>query len=362
MTRLLIVDDSALMRRLLYELFADAGGFEISVGRDGREALAMLEEIKPQVVVLDINMPGLDGLQCLDEIMLRRPCPVVMFSSLTSDGAEQTVQALALGAVDYLAKPTGAISLKLAEFGPQLVEKVRAASLTKVSRARRLRERLALNAPPAAPAAFAPRQAPARTGQTAATGAAPRLVLVGASTGGPPALDALLGPLPERFPCPIVVAQHMPATFTGPLAHRLDRICALHVVEVARPERLEPGHVYIARGEADVIISRRKAGLFALPAPASSVYRWHPSVDRLVASALEQLPASDLLGVLLTGMGSDGAAEMARIYADGGTTIAEAEESAVVWGMPGELVRKGGAQIIAPLEEIASRLLARVSA
>lgn len=152
----------------------------------------------------------------------------------------------------------------------------------------------------------------------------------------------------------------MPAAFTGPLAHRLDRICALKVLEVAAPERLEPGYVYVARGEADIVITRRRAGLFALPAPASGAYRWHPSVDRMVASAMERAPAADLLGILLTGMGVDGASEMARLRAEGGTTLAEAEDTAVVWGMPGELVRRGGAEVVAPLDEIAPWLMERV--
>ncbi|CAN7619182.1 chemotaxis-specific protein-glutamate methyltransferase CheB [Phenylobacterium sp. LjRoot164] len=361
MIRLLVVDDSALMRRLLADLFSEDGGFEVTLCRDGQEALRSLEDVQPQVVVLDITMPGMDGLACLNQIMLRRPCPVVMFSSLTSDGADQTLQALALGAVDYMAKPSGAVSLKLDEFGPALIEKVRAAAGTQVSRARRLRERLALSAPPAG----SPRRNDPATRKTAprtggAAGEPPCIVLVGASTGGPPALDALLTPLPADFPSPIVVAQHMPAAFTGPLAHRLDRICALKVLEVAAPERLEPGYVYVARGEADIVITRRRAGLFALPAPASGAYRWHPSVDRMVASAMERAPAADLLGILLTGMGVDGASEMARLRAEGGTTLAEAEDTAVVWGMPGELVRRGGAEVVAPLDEIAPWLMERV--
>ncbi|WP_040846058.1 CheB methylesterase domain-containing protein, partial [Nitrospirillum viridazoti] len=158
-----------------------------------------------------------------------------------------------------------------------------------------------------------------------------------------------------------LVAQHMPATFTGPLARRLDRLCALTVQEVARPTPLAPGNVYIGRGDADLVLSRRPSGLVALPTPAKEEYRWHPSVDRLVDSALSLVEPWRLVGVLMTGMGYDGAAAMTRLRNDGGRTIAESEESAVVWGMPGELVKAGGADVVAPLEEISGRLVRMVA-
>jgi two-component system chemotaxis response regulator CheB len=188
----------------------------------------------------------------------------------------------------------------------------------------------------------------------------PALVLVGCSTGGPQALDALLAPLPADFPCPIVVAQHMPAAFTGPLARRLDGICNLQVSEVVAPTPLAAGCVYVARGDGDVLVSARGHGLIAQPAPSSPDFTWHPSVDRLVASALEAAPAAALVGVLMTGMGHDGATAMTRLRAGGGWTLAEAEATAVVWGMPGELVRAGGASEIAPLDVLAAQLAARV--
>jgi two-component system chemotaxis response regulator CheB len=182
------------------------------------------------------------------------------------------------------------------------------------------------------------------------------LVLVGTSTGGPPALEALLLPLPATFPWPILVAQHMPASFTGSLARRLDGLCAMTVVEVLRPMILQPGHAYIGRGDADLIVSRRPAGLVAMAAPAQPSYPWHPSVDRLVRSAMQHLPPAQLIGVLMTGMGHDGAEAMALLHAQGGRTIAEAEDTAIVWGMPGELAKAGGADWILPLPRIAERL------
>jgi two-component system, chemotaxis family, protein-glutamate methylesterase/glutaminase len=186
------------------------------------------------------------------------------------------------------------------------------------------------------------------------------MVLVGTSTGGPPALEALLVALPDTFPWPILVAQHMPAGFTGPLAKRLDGICALNVVEASRAMPIQPGCVYIGRGDADIVVSRRAAGLVVTAAPARRTYLWHPSTDRLVRTAMEHMPASQLIGVLMTGMGDDGADAMTELRAKGGRTIAEAEETAIVWGMPGELVRKGGADWVLPLPRIARRLEALV--
>ncbi len=182
------------------------------------------------------------------------------------------------------------------------------------------------------------------------------LVLVGTSTGGPPALEALLTGLPAEFPWPVVIAQHMPATFTGPLARRLDGLCALTVMEVLQPMLLQPGCAYIGAGGADIVVARKTAGLVAAPTAPEPGYPWHPSADRLVRSAMENLPASQLIGVLMTGMGNDGAAAMTELHNQGGKTIAEAEETAVVWGMPGELVHAGGADWIVPLSGIADRL------
>jgi two-component system chemotaxis response regulator CheB len=362
--RLLVVDDSALMRRLMGQLFQAEGDFELAFARDGAEALALLPGFRPDVVTLDVQMPGMDGLACLDRIMLERPCPVVMVSSLTEEGAAETLMALSLGAVDFVPKPGGAVSLAMDELGPRLVETVRAAAGARLRQSLRLTERVRRQAGLAA-RDEAPDPAPGRTPREAPPPPPParsfrvseRVVLVGCSTGGPPALDALLAPLPAAFPWPILVAQHMPAAFTGALARRLDKLCALEVLEVTQPVPLRPGRVYVGRGDADIILSRRPGGLVAMAAPALPEHRWHPSVERLVESAMQHLPPARLLGVMMTGMGNDGAAAMARLRAGGGRTIAEAEETAVVWGMPGELVRAGGAEAVLPLDAIAGRLL-----
>ena len=354
MIRILVVDDSALVRKLLGQVFAAEPDFVLQTARSGEEALAQLESFAPDVITLDIHMPGMDGLACLDRIMLERPCPVVMVSSLTAEGAETTLEALRLGAVDFVAKPTGAVSLRIGEVAGELVRKVRAAAGAKLPAALRLRDRIRYRISTAAGDIAAPAAPPARRRVTATEGHG--LVVVGTSTGGPPALEALLRPLRADFPWPIVIAQHMPRSFTGALARRLDSLCALNVVEVVKPTLLEPGCAYVGRGDADVIVSSRGGRLTALSGPGLAGYPWRPSTDRLVRTAMEHLPPDRLVGVLMTGMGDDGAAAMTLLHQQGGRTIAESEETAVVWGMPGELVKAGGAEIVAPLLEIARRL------
>lgn len=360
MIKLLVVDDSALMRRLLADVFGRADGFELAFAHDGAEALERLETFRPDVITLDINMPGLNGLETLDRIMLQRPCPVVMLSALTTEGADETLEALALGAVNFVAKPTGAVSMKIDALADELIETVRSAASARVRRTHRLVERVRMKTQGAARIATAPTRKTPEASDQPSTGDLPGLVVIGASTGGPPALDAVLGALSGDFPWPVVIAQHMPASFTGSLARRLDGFCRLRVVEAAQATRLEPGLVVVARGDADMILSRRAGGLVALPAPQDERRRWHPSVDRLVESARQVMPAERLAGVLLTGMGNDGATAMAALRADGGWTLAESEQTAVVWGMPGELARAGGATVVADLADIGAHLAAAV--
>ena len=359
MTRLLVVDDSPLMRRVLGDTFRQAGDFEVEIARDGKEAIEKLHSFQPQVITLDIHMPGMDGLACLDRIMLERPTPVVMVSALTAQGANETLDAIALGAIDFIEKPGGAMSLAIDALAPALVERVRAAAQARISPTRRLAERVRLRAavPSASTPAARAAKPPARP-RASPKPAGDGVVLVGCSTGGPPALEALLSSLRADFPWPIVIAQHMPASFTGALAQRLDRLCALDVQEVSRPVPIVPGSAYIGRGEADLVITRRPSGLVAMAAPSSPEFRWHPSVDRLVTSAMDAVAPESLVGVLMTGMGDDGAEAMRILRDQGGRTIAEAEETAVVWGMPGALVRAGGAMRVAPLDRIAVELVA----
>ncbi len=369
MIRLLIADDSALMRKLLEGIFLDEGGFDIRVARNGNEALEIVREFDPQVVTLDVQMPGMDGLTCLSRIMIEAPRPVVMISSLTEEGAEATLEAIELGAVDFVAKPSGTVSLEIDRLRPVLLEKVRAAARARIRRTLRLTERVrhqirgAGAARSSRPTGARPKiGAEVRSGRMkAGVGALPGLVLIGTSTGGPAALDVVLPQLPRDFPWPVLVAQHLPASFTGAFAKRLDRECQLGVVEVNQPMPLMPGTIYIGKGDADVMVAPRAAGPIAMPVPAKASYLWHPSVERMVSSALDYIDASKLIGVMMTGMGNDGAEAMKRLRLAGGRTIAEAESSAIVWGMPGELVKNGGAEMVRPVEDIATTIIDMVS-
>jgi len=348
LTRLLIVDDSALMRKLLRDIFTREPGFEVQTSRDGVDALQQLHRFQPHVVSLDINLPGQDGLACLSRIMVERPTPVVMFSVLTEKGASSSAEAMALGAVDFMAKPQGATSLGMEKITREFVEKIRGAALAKVRRTRGLAQRVREQNRDAAdclpPVSFA---------QAANFG----VVIIGVSTGGPRTLEELLPHLPANFPWPVIVAQHMPGNFTSALAKRMGDLCTLPVIEVVRPMPLQAGHIYIARGDHDISLSQRSQGVVVMPTPPSNDYLWHPSVSGLVKSVQRVFPASRVIGILLTGMGYDGAAEMAQLRKNGAHTIAESEESAVVFGMPFELIRQGGAEMVLPVEHIAHQLV-----
>jgi two-component system, chemotaxis family, protein-glutamate methylesterase/glutaminase len=184
------------------------------------------------------------------------------------------------------------------------------------------------------------------------------LLLIGVSTGGPTALEQLLPALPADFPWPVLVAQHMPSSFTAPFAARLNNACELEVLEAAHPMAVVPGKVYIGKGGADMLLVRRNGQLTVLAKPESREHLWHPSVELLGRSALEHVPAKNLVGVMLTGMGYDGADAFTQIKRDGGRTIAESEDTAVVFGMPAELIERGGASIVLPLDKIANQIKA----
>lgn len=355
MIKALIVDDSALVRKLLGEIFARESDFVVEFARTGVEALQKLPAFKPDVITLDVNMPVMDGLACLDRIMVERPTPVVMVSSATAAGADATLEAFRLGAVDVIEKPAGAVSLEIHDMAGHLVQIVRAAAAARLPSAHRLIEKVRHRAGASAPKVAA-KQTQVMEAVDPARLSGEGLVLIGTSTGGPPALEAVLTSLPADFGWPVLVVQHMPATFTGALAKRLDRLCRVKVSEVTQLTRIEVGHVYVARGDADMIISRRSGQIVVMPAPGLPGYLWKPSVDRLVRTAMEHVEPTQLVGVLMTGMGSDGAEAMTELHIRGGSTIAEAEETAVVWGMPGELVKAGAADWTLPVGDIGAVL------
>jgi two-component system chemotaxis response regulator CheB len=356
--KLLVVDDSALVRKLLGKVFAAEPEFSVAFARTGIEALEQLKTLRPDVITLDVHMPEMSGLACLDRIMVEHPCPVVMVSSVTEEGADATLEALRLGAVDFVQKPIGPVSLHIHDWAPILISRVKIAAGTKLNSTLRLRERVRHRID--GTQVRVPRRRAKLSDLSFAAATGEGLVVIGASTGGPPALELLLTSLPGTFSWPILIAQHMPASFTGSLARRLDAICQLSIKEVFEATPLVPGTAYIGRGDADLIVSRRAGGLVAMSAPLQQDYPWHPSTNRLVRSALEHFEPSQLIGVLLTGMGNDGAEAMAILSGSGGKAIAESEETAIVWGMPGALVKIGGATSVLPLQDIAAQLVRMV--
>ena len=352
MKKILVVDDSALMRKLLTGVLVEAG-YDVRSARNGAEGVDMVVQWQPDVVTLDINMPEMDGLTALSLIMSARPTPVVMVSSLTEKGALATFEALALGAVDFIPKPGGTISLHVDDIKTMLLDKVRAASRARLGRRPTARAPAPVPNPPAPP----PRAiVSSPTPAARARGQVPGLVLIGVSTGGPRTLEDILPRLPADFPWPILVAQHMPANFTDTFSRRMDSLCALDVVEVASAMAISAGKVYIGRGGTDITVTARAGVLHVAPRPETPTVLWHPSVEVLVDSAMQQLAPKQLLGVMLTGMGNDGADAMARLHAAGGRTIAESAETAVVFGMPNELIERRGATLVLPCTAVAAQL------
>jgi two-component system, chemotaxis family, protein-glutamate methylesterase/glutaminase len=348
MIKLLIVDDSALMRRQLTALFAGEPDFEIRVARNGQEAIDENRTFKPDVITLDINMPVMDGLTALSLIMVERPVPVVMVSSLTEKGALATFEAMNLGAVDYLVKPGGTISLSLDTIRDSMISKVRTAAKSRLKPSRN----------PAAPAVERVKKpvVTARPASVARSASTDGIVVVGVSTGGPRTLEQILTKLPATFPCPVLVAQHMPASFTLSFATRLNDLCAMQVVEASRPMALEAGTIYIGKGGADMQVVERAGKRTVIPKPETPEFLWHPSVELLGRSVLEHYQAKNVIAVMLTGMGNDGADAFAAIKSKGGRTIAESEESSIVFGMPAELIKRGGASLTLHADQIALQI------
>lgn len=342
MIKLLIVEDSALMRRQLVSIFETEGDFEIRLARNGAEAVEENKIFLPDVITMDINMPEMDGLTALSILMVERPVAVVMVSSLTEKGALATFEALALGAVDYVTKPGGTISLSIDAIRQEMLDKVRAAARAKVK----------------SPYVSAPRKQVVRAPEPLrrSTGSA-GIVIIGVSTGGPRTLEEVLPLLPAGFPWPVLIAQHMPANFTPHFASRMNNLCAMNVVEASSPMPITPGTIYIGKGGADMLVTKRSGHLTVLAKPESAKHLWHPSVDLLGRSVMEHYDVSKVIAVMLTGMGNDGAEAFTEIKQKGGRTIAESEESCVVFGMPSQLIKLGGASIVLNANKIAQQII-----
>lgn len=345
--RVVLADDSALMRKLIRQILErDPEVQVVACARDGNEALAAVKQHNPDVVTLDINMPGLDGVGALQAIMEECPKPVVMISSLTQQGALTTYECLELGAVDFVHKPSGTISSDIEKSGGEIVAKVKAAARARVGRARR-------TARPA-PRPTAPPTPAAPTGENVAD----RVVAIGVSTGGPKTLLDVVPFFPADLPAAVVIVQHMPETFTASFARSLHNASRLPVKEAEAGEPLLNGRVYVARGGKHLTFTRRRigGGVMARYQSHPSDHLHVPSADVMMHSALEAF-GRRTVGVLLTGMGSDGADGMVAIRRAGGPTIAEDESTCVVFGMPQVAIARGGAEYVLPCSAVAAKVV-----
>lgn len=345
--KVLVVDDSAFMRKMICEILGrDPELCVVGPARDGADALIKMETLQPDVITLDVEMPVLDGFGTLIEIMRRRPTPVVMLSSLTQRGAEATLRCLELGAVDFVGKPSGSISLDIEKVAADLTRAVKSAAKARVSAspAVSLSPAVSVRPLPALPR-------PVREGLSKTRSGG--VLVIGSSTGGPRALQALVPALPADLPVPVVIVQHMPAGFTASLAQRLNGISPLEVREAAKGDCLKAGRILVAPGGWHLEFDQD--GLVHLT-DAPPVHGVRPSVDVTLAS-LTRLHGSRITGVLLTGMGRDGARGLKAIFDLGGSTFAEDETTCTVYGMPKAAVELGGVGCLLPLPQIAPALI-----
>jgi two-component system chemotaxis response regulator CheB len=362
--RVLVVDDSSFMRTALSMMLEKSPDIEVvGKARDGQEALELVETLDPDVLTMDIEMPRMDGLTALRHIMKRSPRPVLMISSLTQEGADVTIEALSIGAVDFIPKEHARVQLSITEIEGELHQKVKAAAHAR----RRLPRRFAARAqakPSDSPAASpertptrrpaAPAPPPARA--LSRSHARAEILVIGVSTGGPLALQEVIPALPASLPVPVAVVQHMPPHFTRSLAERLDTQSALHVCEAEDGMPLEPGRVLIARGGEHLSLRRTRSGLVhavVTPEPSESLHR--PSVDVLFRAAAD-VYGRHTLALVMTGMGKDGLLGAKHIRARGGGVLAQDEATCVVYGMPRAVTEAGVAEESIPLPRIAETL------
>ena len=370
MIKILVVDDSAFMRKVLSDLFKSQPDFEVvDIGRNGAEAVEKVKQHSPDVVTLDVEMPVMDGLTALEQIMSVKPTPVVMVSSLTKAGADATIKALSLGAVDFVAKSAGSIS-RIDEIEKDLLQKCREAAGVSGSRLRvgtvpiikqvKLPERTPAVVPEKVSVSERTlgidRLAPNVAKTTAISGVDDWIVAIGTSTGGPRALQEVLTRLPGSLPCPTVVVQHMPPGFTKSLAERLNSLSELTVKEAADNDKLSAGTVYIAPGDFHLTLRRDASGTYVKLNKDPAIGGLRPAVDPMMVSVAETY-GTKTVGVILTGMGHDGAKGMQAIKRLHGRTIAEDQSTSVVFGMPKAAIEAGAVDTVLPLPQVAEGIV-----
>ncbi|BAO80187.1 chemotaxis response regulator containing a CheY-like receiver domain and a methylesterase domain [Serpentinimonas raichei] len=349
--KVVVVDDSALVRSLLSEIINQQSDMQcIGAANDPLQAREMIRELNPDVITLDVEMPKMDGLEFLSRLMKLRPMPVVMVSTLTEQGADTTLRALEMGAVDFVAKPRIGVSSGLKALGEEIVDKIRIASQARVSRHIAAVTPTLARAPETA--SGAPR--PSSLGRLSTE----KIICIGASTGGTEAIKEILVELPADAPG-IVITQHMPPGFTTSFAARLDSLCRIRVQEAVDGQRILPGHAYIAPGGKQFSIARSGANYVAVVDDSPPVNRHKPSVEVLFKSCARVL-GPNAIGVMLTGMGGDGGAAMKEMLDAGSHNIVQDEASCVVFGMPKVAIQHGAASEVLPLKRIAPALLERL--
>jgi len=340
--RVLVVDDSALMRKLIPAILERDSSIEVvGTAMDGAFALKKIEELHPDVITLDLEMPRMDGMETLRLIMRRAPLPVIVFSTHSKEGAYSTFKALALGAIDFVAKPKNAAAGHLDAIAVQLIEKIKVA---KRASGRIIRPSVSEEAQPVAKkvvrAALPPN----------------RIVAIGISTGGPNALQYVLSQIPADFAASTLIVQHMPEGFTEMFARRLDECCALEVHEARSGDLLVAGRVLICPGNRHMMVRRMPRGDMAVLSDGPPVNGHRPSANVLFHSVAQEF-ALTAVGVIMTGMGDDGAEGLGAIKAAGGMTVAQSEDTCVVSGMPRAAIAKGYANKIVPLDALSSFLV-----
>jgi two-component system chemotaxis response regulator CheB len=350
-TRVIVVDDSALVRGLLSEIINRQPDMQcVGAASDPLVAREMIRNLDPDVITLDIEMPRMDGLDFLQRLMRLRPMPVVMVSTLTERGAEVTLRALELGAVDFVAKPKIGVADGLKQLGQDITDKVRAAARARVKRVDSHAAGASHGTAPATPRPAAP----SSLGRLSTE----KLIFIGASTGGTEATRELLVGLPADAPA-VMITQHMPAGFTKSYAARLDGLARIRVKEATDGERVLPGHAYIAPGGLHLSVERSGANYIARVRDGEPVNRHKPSVEVLFSSAA-RVVGPNALGVMLTGMGGDGARAMKEMRDAGSWNVCQDEASCVVFGMPREAIAHGAAHEVMPLARIAPALIERL--